>query len=837
MTVPWALLVAVMIWAGCALARADEVVTVHNLSAVDRVDEPVRLGVPLPAANAQVARVTDAAGRSMPFQATPLAPGSQRRAGWVALDFLATAQAKSTAAYHLQWGERPKEPPSALAVTQSGDLITIVTGPARFVIAKTRLTGIEGAWLDLNGDGKFSDGERLVGGEGAGPFVVDPRGARFTGAGAGGVSASVDSGPLRATVTIGGWLRSQNDAFTRADLRFTAYAGKAYLDIAYTMTLAHPPGETLPDLRYEVPPIKAERNTEGLSFLRYRLSRRAWREIADWGVRFPLHFASPRRALGGFGPVDHPANLVQYVDDEYVVHRGAGSDPDDEIGRGHQAPGWADVKSDRAGVMIAVRDFWQNFPKRLRLTDNAIEVGLWPDALPPLSAPLGMAKTHEMRLALHRGSADGDAEAGAFNLPLIATLAVEGYCAAGALAAQAVPAAAQSGCPSGEAKLAAQAESTARLRDARRMYGMSDYGDSGYTNNQRDTLQDFVIQFARAGDPSLLAFARPLARHYADVDIRHDHSEARLIGGGLLPDKEDFQIYVSPHTALCVSPSYSYPQGLANCALITGDARLLQAAEGLGRYLMAAMDEDGGYQVQGRPDAQRWLADNGAALTGLCALYEIAGESAYLEAARKAAAYLARTQNPDGSWYAQSPGRLDIAAGFDRTEDPRLTNIFSDKGGVSQSVVLEGLAALDRIAPDAGVRQAILKGVAFMLNHGRVPERDGFVNSTWRGNPLRYAETHLAWYQNEPAFSVECSARMLEALAHACEISSDAAYMKEAARVYQRLLAEGPAQVRSVQPWQETLEKVDFGPAKHYPAFFSALKQLGWMEPPAASGP
>ncbi len=136
------------------------------------------------------------------------------------------------------------------------------------------------------------------------------------------------------------------------------------------------------------------------------------------------------------------------------------------------------------------------------------------------------------------------------------------------------------------------------------------------------------------------------------------------------------------------------------------------------------------------------------------------------------------------------------------------------------------------------MREVFLKGVGFMLNHCRLPERNGFVNSTWRGNQLRYAETHLAWYKNEPAYNAECSARMLEALAYAYEITGEAAYMKEAVRVYQRLLAEGPVKVGSVQPWQETLERVEFGPAKHYPAFFNALKQLGWPEsPPASSQP
>jgi len=826
----WVAAAALLALAGALPAAGEgEIITVHNLSNADRVAEPVRLGVPLPPGET-AAHVVDASGKAGPAWVYPLAAGSERRAGWAWLVFLATVKANERAQYRLEWGRTDVVPPMLPHVTETDDQLIVTTGPAQFAFARTRLTGLEGAWLDLNGDGKFTEGERLIGSAG-GPYVVDSRGTRYTGTDARHVTVWVGGYPLRMTLFISGFLGSKEGAFTRADFRFTMYAGKPYLDISYTMTLAHLPETTLPELRYELPPIRAERDVTGLSFLRYRLSRQAWREITDWGVRFPVPLSHPRRFLGGYGPVDRPANLVQYADDEYVVHRGPGSDSDDEIGRGGQAPGWAEMRGDGAGVVIAVRDFWQAFPKRLRLTEDAIEVGLWPDAVPPLSAPLGLAMTHEMRLFLHGGEADSESEALAFQSPLIATLPAERYCAAGVLRAGAVPTAAQSGCPVGETKLAAQADSIVRLRDDRRMYGLTDYGDLGYTNNSRDALEDFVLQFARTADPRLLVFAGPLARHYADVDIRHDHSEPRLIGGGLLPDKEDYQIYTSPHTALCVSPSYSYPQGLADYALITGDSRLFQVAEGLGTYFLAAMDADGGYHVQARPDAQQWLADSGAALVGLCDLYELTGVAGYLEAARKAAAYLVRTQNADGSWYAQSPGRLDIEAGFARTDDPSRTNIFSDTGGLPQSVVLEGLAALQRIAPEAAVRDAFIKGVGFMLNHGRLPERDGFVNSTWRGNPLRFAETHLAWYQNEPAYSVECSARMLEALARAYEVTGETTYMKEAVRVYSRLLAAGPAKVGSVYPWQETLEKVDIGPAKHFPAFFAALKQLGWPEP------
>jgi len=840
MSQPAILILVLLLLVACALPTAageDIVITVHNLTGLDRVDEPVRLGAPLPEGKVGAAQVTDGSGQAVPCQTTPVTPGSERRAGWAALDFPATVKANATAEYRLRWSAPAGRAASGVTITQSDDLVTLVTGPAKFAIARSRLTGVEGAWLDANGDGAFSAGERVIGGDGAGPFVVDPRGRRFTGAEAVEVEAATAEGALQTTVTVSGWLGSRGGAFTHAELRFTAYAGKPWLDIAYTMTLAHASGETLPDLRYEVPPIRAERYTDGLSFLRYRLSRRAWREITDWGVRFPLAAARPQRTLGGYGTVAGAANLVQYSDDEYVVHRGAGWEPEDEIGRGDQAPGWADVSGDGAGALIVVRDFWQAFPKRLRLTDEAVEVGLWPDALPPLSAPLGTAKTHEMRLLLHGGDADCEAEARAFTSPLVAMLSAEAYCAAGVLGAGAVPAAAGSACPLGEEKLAAQADSTMRLRDARRMYGLRDYGDAGYTNNEHDTLQDFVLQFARTGDPGLLVFAGPLARHYADVDIRHDHSEPRLVGGGLLPDKEDYQIYTSPHTALCVSPSHSYPQGLANYALITGDARLLRLAEGLGRYLMEAMDEDGGFHVQARPDAQQWIAESGGALAGLCALYDLTGEAAYLEAARRCAGHLVRTQNDDGSWYARSPGRLDVAAGFERTDEPRMTNIFSDRGGLSQSVVLEGLAGYLRIAGDAEARTAFLKGVGFMLNHGRLPSRDGFVDSTWLGNPLRFAETNLAWYRNEPAYSAECSARMLEALAYAHEITGETAYMKEAVRVYQRLLAESPVKVGGVRSWWESIEKVDIGPAKHYPAFFAGLGRVGWAEPSPAALP
>lgn len=65
-------------------------------------------------------------------------------------------------------------------------------------------------------------------------------------------------------------------------------------------------------------------------------------------------------------------SLVQDAWDHFLVR---GADP--EV-KGEHAEGWIRANGVKAGLTVAVRDFWQNYPSELELADNRLIIHFWP---------------------------------------------------------------------------------------------------------------------------------------------------------------------------------------------------------------------------------------------------------------------------------------------------------------------------------------------------------------------------------------------------------------------------------------------------------------------------
>ena len=73
---------------------------------------------------------------------------------------------------------------------------------------------------------------------------------------------------------------------------------------------------------------------------------------------------------------------------------------------GRRAEGSLNLSGGDADVTLAVRDFWQNYPKAIATGDDAIEYELIPDRDDPFEVACGIAKTHTMYLCFHDGRAE-----------------------------------------------------------------------------------------------------------------------------------------------------------------------------------------------------------------------------------------------------------------------------------------------------------------------------------------------------------------------------------------------------------------------------------------------
>jgi len=67
------------------------------------------------------------------------------------------------------------------------------------------------------------------------------------------------------------------------------------------------------------------------------------------------------------------AHFLQDTDLSYRVLRDG-----EGYGIGEQTRGWASLSGRKGSVFVAVRDFWQQYPKGYRLSREGLDVQFWP---------------------------------------------------------------------------------------------------------------------------------------------------------------------------------------------------------------------------------------------------------------------------------------------------------------------------------------------------------------------------------------------------------------------------------------------------------------------------
>jgi hypothetical protein len=160
-----------------------------------------------------------------------------------------------------------------------------------------------------------------------------------------------EEGPLRACVLVSGFLASkQGIRFCEYKLRIHLYAGKSDIRLFHTFIFNQDP---------------------------HRVA------LSAVGIRLPAIVGDGRRAAVG-GSRDQGAHaftnwgtlsLVQDDDCQYTVTKDGG-----EVAEGERAPGWASLTGNAGSAVVAVRDFWQEYPKGFVVDESGIDIGVWPEA-------------------------------------------------------------------------------------------------------------------------------------------------------------------------------------------------------------------------------------------------------------------------------------------------------------------------------------------------------------------------------------------------------------------------------------------------------------------------
>jgi len=558
-----------------SLDELDLPLVVTNRLSVPRRAEPVTSGVPIPRelglTSVTGLRLVGPDRETVPAQFTPLArwgaapheDGAAIR--WLLVDFQADVPAGGQAIYRLQDVGGSESPFPILRVTETGDAVTVDTGAAVFAI--NRENG------SLNGPGLSS----LVY-----SVVREPEGTER--ASSGPVELSIQlSGPMRVSIEVKGTYH-EGLQYTS---RYWFYAGQTAVRVFHTVE-----NNTLCPLSDEGQPLCYEIGSPGsVSF-----SDLSFVVPAVLGGN--LTYAAGGEGAPSVGTVDD--SLILYQDSSgtdywdrftrtvdwegqpldtrprmqaYVSFRGYRTTVGNStVDSGDQAAGWISVEGADGAWTVAVRDFWQSFPKALRARPDAtLEVGLFPDEFGPgdysFTLRAGEHKTHEILLL--PAPSDLGMQGETFSNPLFAQAPPEWDVGSGAFGPTALPD--LESWPDHEQYLDQQlaysgmdvemGDTFPSLLDAIEgtdFYGIFDYGDwpidyEGYElaplNPKYNNDYGMWLQWLRGEDPRWFGLAEALNRHAADVDILHNLHSPRYWSDGTAfgHSEHDESGFVNPH--------------------------------------------------------------------------------------------------------------------------------------------------------------------------------------------------------------------------------------------------------------------------------------------------
>ncbi len=509
----------------------------ESLAPIPASGFPATCGVPLPAGRVkdpQAITLRDGTGKIVPVQTSVLNRWKDGSIRWLLLTFEATRAPRRNAKWTLQLTAPPSQPqPATPVVVRKLDdgVIRISTGAIVVRLGRDRNALIDEVRLA----GRNKPVARGIRAHMAAAAEGEPRQ----------ITATVrditvtERGPLRVTVEERGVLAGEGLTVGRFVFRIHAYAGKPYLRTFFRIF-----NDSGGDLR-----------------------------IPAFGLVVPADVGQKRQVAWGAGVAERcklqggEVVLRQASRDAYEV-----SVPGRNKVTGTHAAGWMAVTGERAGALVAVRDFWQLFPKALRCSQDGLQVDLTtPTTDLPFYIPHdGEAKRHELMLGFfpRLRPSEADALGQAFQSPP-RLMDKQWFCNSGGFGYaywhddKAFPRLTEFMRKTyGEVK----PENTGHSG-----YGLRNFGDGPYhsggqwRNNYYDCQQGLLAEYIMTGDRRWFDRFAESCRHYQDIDICH-HSAAHPDWVGLVHTiGQDHSIWGGPWAA--------FERGIGLCMhwRLTGD--------------------------------------------------------------------------------------------------------------------------------------------------------------------------------------------------------------------------------------------------------------------------
>lgn len=677
----------VLLVSAAALAELNIPLMVIERQGEHRNEQPVTSGVPLPEGltkDVSKLRLVDEMGSEVPCQFTPTVRwGRDQSIRWVLLDFQASVPGFSMRPYFLR--DEPARPiENPVTVKEDKDRIFVTTGPLCFAVRKKGFNLIDEAWLDETGLGVFDDGNRIVAPSSfSGPVLWSnfpnlPVYRRYLASNDQDCRVTVEeAGPMRVVIkAVGRHLPDEpagpEDKLLDYVIRIHAYRGQSYLRVVYSA---------------ECKQGKAIHSFSPVDRWHVAVNPQLGEEL---NYRFGTEGA---HLTGTFGGNDR-AWLVCDSADHYLVGGAAYHNSTAGVKEGHALStkparlGFVDLSGPKRGVMIAVRWFWQNYPKGLFVYKNgSVQAALWPSFVRKTSTVTGysgdrkanffpgVSKTHELLIYFHGPEGtERLAEVNAFlQKPLFARPQPSWYCektrAFGKLASSNPDLYPQ------HLRWIVEAYDHFFELNRRAMlnyrhyvrgidaYGMFNFGDcvNHINDNRRDKVGEFhdpsdihwaniyygfphamIVQFARTGNLDMLEMAEQSSIHLQDVDTHCWHPDPNFIGAPRYSAGPDHVRIYGQGDPVYTSNTYNHykNQSLFERFWLLGDRRALE---------MGLLSAD--FARRHKTDAISQSRSIGHGIVGLLAAYETTLDTSYLDAAK---AIVERTRSfrrsSSGAW-------------------------------------------------------------------------------------------------------------------------------------------------------------------------------------------
>lgn len=550
-------------------------ISIHSFSQVDiivpetsgiaRIDEPVTLGLPFEQGQVmdiQQLRLTSLNGEAVAAQFSVMANWRDGSIRWAKCDFQASVDANSETVYQVHYDEVTTQR-QFIEIEDNESRIIINTGVLRFEVNKKQYRLIENVAFDQNGDGIYQSNEQIITQSEAG-FVVLQGQNNFNSTNVSPTKVEIEEvGPMKVVIKVEGrHYDEQGNFLLKYESRIYAFANQSFVKVRHS----YANGTSVPSLGDSANEIYGE-------------------SIDLYEISLPYSIDNMQSL---FTSVDNEMYSTSYQGGEvYLLQKDRPTvltpfsavltSEDAVLTEGQRADGWIAIQNEQIGIQFASRQFWEKYPKGLKIQNDHLSIQSIPSRQ-FLWAAMGTAD--EFILNFYSPKEDDQLQSfsdGLLRNPLIPYVAPQQMRSSGVFYSLYTP----NTLPwiQMESYIQTVTDNHLANREALDLYGNLHFGDvprdqwelgddrsfSTWGSNYYDCILTSARLFAQSGDPRFYNIMMPMARHFMETQCYQTYDPADWMNG--------YSPAYSLHHRALDHYNQHYGEGIWYYYYLTGDER------------------------------------------------------------------------------------------------------------------------------------------------------------------------------------------------------------------------------------------------------------------------